>query len=65
VDVSRTASGFTAGASRVLFPFRGCGGSWRYDVSADGSRFLVTVPPEGEASPPATLVTNWTRTLRR
>jgi Tol biopolymer transport system component len=64
VDVSRTASGFTAGASRVLFQFRGCGGIWRYDVSADGSRFLVTIPPEGEASPPATLVTHWTRNLR-
>jgi eukaryotic-like serine/threonine-protein kinase len=63
VEVLRSPSGFQAGAIRPLFQFHGAGGNWRYDVSADGSRFLVTVPPQDEAAPPVTLMTDWTARL--
>lgn len=65
VELVRSPLGFQAGAVRTLFQFHGAGGSWRYDVSADGTRFLVTAPPEGEAGIPVTLMTNWTAKLRK
>jgi Tol biopolymer transport system component len=36
-----------------------------FDVSADGQRFLMTMPLEDGASPPITLVQNWTALLRQ
>jgi Tol biopolymer transport system component len=36
-----------------------------YDVSADGQRFLVRAPPEGETSERLTVVRNWTAGIRR
>ena len=36
-----------------------------YDVSADGQRFLMTMPLEDGTSPPITLVQNWTALLRQ
>jgi len=37
-----------------------------YDVTADGKRFLIiTAGGAGEASPPLTVVTNWTAGLKK
>ena len=36
-----------------------------YDVSADGQRFLVLVPPEGETGGPLIVVQNWTAALKK
>ncbi len=38
--------------------------SHRYDVAADGERFLMMVPPENAAIP-ITVVLNWTAALNR
>jgi Tol biopolymer transport system component len=65
VEVTTSPSGFETGAVRPLFQFHAAGGFWRYDVSPDGLRLLVTVPPEDEASSPVTLMTNWTAKLRK
>ena len=37
---------------------------YQYDVSADGQRFLVATP-EGNASPPLTLIQNWVAGLKK
>jgi serine/threonine protein kinase len=63
VDVE-TASGFETGATRKLFQFHGTGNSWSYDISVDGTRFLVTVPLEEDLASPVTLITDWTRKMQ-
>ena len=65
VEVPRAAGGFETGATRPLFQFHGVSNFWRYDVSPDGTRFLVTAPLEDEAPSPVTLMTNWTARLRK
>jgi Tol biopolymer transport system component len=60
VQVDPTASSFSAGSSTKLFPFHGAGGNWRYDVSADGSRMLVTRALQEDLASPVTLITGWT-----
>jgi len=65
VEVVSSTSGFETGAVRPLFQLRAGGGFWRYDVSRDGTRFLVTTPPQDEAPLPVTLMTNWTAKLRK
>ncbi len=40
-------------------------GSYRYDVSADGQRFLVAAAPEQNAAAPLTLVQNWAAGLKK
>jgi Tol biopolymer transport system component len=62
VELTGTGGAFAIGSSRPLFACR-VGGNWRYDVAPDGQRFLVTVAPEGEVSPPITLVSHWTSSL--
>jgi len=54
-------SSFEAGPPSRLFQFHGAGGQWRYDVSADGSRFLVTRALKEDLASPVTLVTDWLR----
>jgi Tol biopolymer transport system component len=63
VDVDHSAPGFQVGATRQLFRFHGAGADWRYDVAADGNRFLVTVPLAEDLASPVTLITDWTRRL--
>jgi hypothetical protein len=63
VEVEASTAGFQSGASRKLFQFHGAGGLWRYDVSPDGERFLVTDPLDEDLSSPVTLITDWTRRL--
>ena len=36
-----------------------------YDVSTDGQRILVRLPPEGETGAPLTVVQNWTAGLKK
>ena len=44
-----------------IFPFEA-----NYDVSPDGQRFLVVVPPAGETAPTqVNIVLNWPEELRR
>jgi serine/threonine protein kinase len=54
------------GTPKQLFQFHGAsdflGGS--YDVGADGQRFLVSALVGDEASPPLTVVINWTAALK-
>jgi dipeptidyl aminopeptidase/acylaminoacyl peptidase len=40
-------------------------GSYRYDVSTDGQRFLVATAPEQNAVAPLTLVQNWAAGLKK
>jgi hypothetical protein len=42
--------------------FRGAG---RYDISLDGQRILAVAESERTASPPLTLVENWTALLKK
>jgi serine/threonine-protein kinase len=63
VEVSPGSIDFETGATTPLFQLHATGGFWRYDVTPDGARFLVTVPPDDEAPPPITLMTNWTAKL--
>jgi len=41
------------------------GGGYRYDVTADGQRFLINTAVEQRSAAPITLVTNWTADLKR
>jgi hypothetical protein len=47
------------GPYEILSPL-GAGG-WSYDVSKDGSRFLVTTVLPEDLALPVTLITDWTR----
>ena len=61
-----TGAAFEAGPPQALFvtSLKNAAG-WRYDVTADGQRFLVNRPIGEESSPPITLVQNWTALLKR
>jgi hypothetical protein len=63
VDV-KTSPGFQAGVPRPLFHSRlsnpMAAGSFRFDVTPDGRRFLVNAPAQSDtAAEPITVVTNW------
>ncbi len=67
VDIA-TAPKFQAGAPKALFnPQLVPGGptSFRYTVTPDGKRFLVSAPPEDPAAAPITVVVNWFAALKR
>ena len=57
---------FAIGTSRQLFPTSGVPppGEWRYDVTRDGQRFLVSVPVDPGTPKPITVVLNWAENLR-
>jgi len=68
----RTASGFATDPPRTLFtstdlrgPITNPIGRNRYDVTADGQRFLLIQPLAGPASSPITVVANWTTVLHQ
>jgi serine/threonine protein kinase len=63
VEVADGAT-FRAGASRPLFQTRAAG-FMRYDVTADGQRFLVNTAIEEHTSSFPTVVLNWTAGLKR
>ena len=65
VDI-QAGKGVQAGAPKELFetlPPTLSPGDF-YDVSADGQRFLVTLPAN-QGTPPLSLVVNWTAGLRK
>jgi hypothetical protein len=66
VDI-KTEPSFEAGAPHVLFEsplFLPSQTLFRYDVTADGKRFLIILPATGVASSPATVVLNWESVLK-
>ncbi len=63
VDV-RSGATIEVGVPRPLFPTRPVG-VLRYDVTADGQRFLVATPTDEAVSAPVTVVLNWHEELRR
>jgi Tol biopolymer transport system component len=65
VEVKTDASVFEAGARKVLFAMRlGPTGRNRYQVAANGQKFLLNVPLESTLLAPITVVTNWTAGLK-
>ena len=56
------------GAAKVLFEFLGANvmfGLYRYDVAADGQKFLILTPSDFRRSDPLHVVLNWTAGLKR
>jgi len=64
VDVELGAGTFHAGSAHPLFQWHGSAGQWRYDVSPDGTRFLVAAALERDLASPVTIITDWTRKVR-
>jgi Tol biopolymer transport system component len=69
VDVN-TSSVFSAGVPSALFQAPIWGGGQinnviRYDVSADGKRFLINVEPTDMRATPITVVLNWEGMIRQ
>ena len=46
-------------------PYAALGVKQQYDVTRDGQRFLLNVSLEDAASPPITIVVNWTAGLKK
>jgi DNA-binding winged helix-turn-helix (wHTH) protein/Tol biopolymer transport system component len=67
VDVKTDASVFQFGTPKALFEVRleVENRHTRYQVAANGQRFLVNVPLETYSPSPITVVTNWTAGLKR
>jgi serine/threonine protein kinase len=63
VEGETLAGSFAAGEARVLFDSHSYGVFGRYDVSADGQRFIV-VYEGSHPSATLTLVTNWNAELK-
>jgi serine/threonine protein kinase/Tol biopolymer transport system component len=71
-EVNGDGAVFQVGAVQPLFDVRrrtagvrGWGPQFSWDVSADGQRFLVNTATETLVPPPATVILNWTASLRR
>lgn len=65
VDVDGTRSEFGVRAAQPLFPLLLAGVRSRYDVSADGQRFIVNYSPEEGSQQPITVIVNWTAGLQK
>jgi Tol biopolymer transport system component len=62
--VESSEDGFRVGQETTLFSFRPfLTGDFTFDVSADGSKFLVLLPEDQLASTRVSLVLNWTNKL--
>jgi dipeptidyl aminopeptidase/acylaminoacyl peptidase len=66
-EVNTQAAAFSVGTVKPLFRVRPPGTPRSfYQISPDGKRFLVNVPPAIEAAPsPITVVINWLAGVRR
>jgi eukaryotic-like serine/threonine-protein kinase len=65
-SVNSKGAGIEVGAVKPLFATRIVfAGSYQYDVSADGQRFLIDTSPEQATSSPITVVLNWTAGLKK
>lgn len=60
VEIKTTSDTVVAGVPKPLFE-----ASTRYDVAADGKRFLVSVPVGGSVTSPITVALNWSQMLKR
>jgi hypothetical protein len=66
VDVETDGKVFHPGVPKPLFEVRlEAGLRSRYQVAANGQKFLVDVPLESGQSAPITVVTNWVAGLKR
>jgi Tol biopolymer transport system component/predicted Ser/Thr protein kinase len=66
VPVTLGAGSFEAGTPQPLFALRAnATPGTHYDVTADGQRFVVSVPVQAEGTSPLTLVLNWPALLLR
>ena len=66
VPVTPRSGAFEAGAPQPLFEVgRNPTPGTQYDVTADGQRFIVSVPARAEGASPLTLVLNWPALLQR
>lgn len=63
--VNGQGAAFSVGVVRPLFETRAGAPRLSYDVSSDGQRFLVNMPPEAASPAPITLVVNWPALLRK
>jgi dipeptidyl aminopeptidase/acylaminoacyl peptidase len=64
--VNGKAGNFDVGAVKPLFGTHAAqGGRYRYDVSADGQRFLINTALQQPTSAPITVVVNWTAGLKK
>ena len=64
-EANGKGASFEVGAVKPLFDMRAAAGGYRYDVSADGQRFLVNSLPAQSAAAPITVVLNWTAGLQK
>jgi hypothetical protein len=64
-EVAVKGGAVEVGQVRALFGPITTWGSGRYDVSADGQRFLIVPVPEAKSSEPLTLIQNWTAGLKK
>ncbi len=62
VALNGSGESFGVGAEQPLFQAFQRLGSWTYDVTADGQRFVVNETGGGQERPIA-VVTNWTRAI--
>ena len=59
-----TGATFEAGVPEVLFEVdTQLPNIMRFDVTADGRRFVIPIPVEDQADLPITIVTNWQEAL--
>jgi hypothetical protein len=65
VEVRAKGNNLEAGEVKPLFGPISIEQGYKYDVSADGQRFLVAVDPDQQHSAPITLVQNWTALLEK
>jgi len=63
--VNGRGGSFEVGVVKPLFETRAGPAGYRYDVSADGQRFLINTLPGQTASAPITVILNWTAGLQR
>ena len=64
VDVNGTGAAFQAGVPKQLFATPATIGTW--DVTTDGKRFLMGVPPGGQTTDePITVILNWQASLKK
>jgi len=66
VNVDEKAEELSLGSPRALFHLANNAGSFaRFDVTADGRRFLISEPNSPSGTVPLTLVTNWDAELKK
>ena len=57
--IEHKESRLEVGTTKKLFQSGKVVGDWRYDVTPDGERFLVTVPSSDETASPIHVIVNW------